>query len=53
VTVLFVKGRPVALGQADKRIDWLGVLLFIAGFTLLFYPLSQARSAKHGWETDC
>lgn len=53
VTILFVKGRPVALRQADKRIDWLGVLLFIAGFTLLFYPLSQARSTKHGWGTDC
>jgi hypothetical protein len=52
-TLILVKARPIALAQADKRIDWLGGSLFTAGFALLFYSISQARSAKHGWATDC
>lgn len=52
-TALLVRKRPVELSRADRRIDWLGVVLFVAGFILLFFSLSQARSAKHGWETDC
>jgi hypothetical protein len=50
---ILVEKRPVELVEADRRIDWLGATLFVAEFILLFFPLSQARSTKHGWGTDC
>ncbi|KAJ9118223.1 hypothetical protein QFC22_004130 [Naganishia vaughanmartiniae] len=50
-TALFVKNRPILARQADRRIDWIGGFLFTAGFALLFYPLSQARSTPKGWAT--
>ncbi|KAJ9099816.1 hypothetical protein QFC21_003816 [Naganishia friedmannii] len=52
-TALFVKNRPILAEQADRRIDWIGGFLFTAGFALLFYPLSQARSTPKGWATGC
>jgi hypothetical protein len=51
--ILGVKGRSVGLSRADKRVDWLGIFLFTAGFVLLFASLSQARAARNGWATDC
>ncbi|GHJ89711.1 hypothetical protein NliqN6_6113 [Naganishia liquefaciens] len=46
-----VQKRPVELSRADSRIDWLGAVLFVSGFILLFFPLSQARATKNGWAT--
>jgi hypothetical protein len=52
-TIFLVKSRPVLSRRTEKRVDWLGMFLFTAGPTLLFYPLSQARSAPKGWATPC
>lgn len=51
--VFFIPSRPIALKSADKRVDWLGAVLFTTGFILLFYPISQARATEHGWRTQC
>lgn len=53
ISAFGVKDRAVALSRADKRIDWLGGVLFTVGFVLLFFSISQARAAQHGWGTDC
>lgn len=53
ITAFGVRGRAVALSQADKRIDWLGAILFTGGFVMLFFSISQARAARKGWATDC
>jgi hypothetical protein len=50
---VLVKKRPIELSRADRRIDWLGAALFVVGFIMLFFSLSQARSTKYGWGTDC
>lgn len=39
--------------QTDKRIDWIGGLLFTAGSVLLFFCLSQALAEPNGWGTAC
>lgn len=53
ITVFGVKGRAISLSRADKRIDWLGAILFTGGFVLLFFSISQARAAGKGWATNC
>ncbi|KAJ9126373.1 hypothetical protein QFC24_002110 [Naganishia onofrii] len=52
IILLFVKTRAVTLRQLDRRVDWLGGILFTTGFVMLFFALSWGRSAKHGWKTD-
>jgi hypothetical protein len=37
----------------DKRIDWLGGLIFTAGAVFLFTSLSQALRESRGWKTPC
>jgi hypothetical protein len=53
VTVFGVKDRAISLSRADKRIDWLGAILFTSGFVLLFFSISQARAARKGWASNC
>jgi hypothetical protein len=40
-------------GGNDKRIDWIGGILFTAGAVFLFFCLSQALSESKGFGTPC
>jgi hypothetical protein len=47
------KHRTETGEQTDRRIDWVGGLLFTAGSVLLFFCLSQALAEPKGWGTAC
>lgn len=51
--IFFVKNRRPLQTAQNKKIDWLGGILFSAGFCLLFFCLSQALSEDKGWGTAC
>lgn len=51
--LLVAKSSESTSEPVDKRIDWLGGLMFTSGSVLLFFCLSQAFSAPNGWATPC